>query len=389
MGRIGLIQEPGLKLRAVANPARIIQAALRPLGDYLYNQLKTLAWDCTFDQPKAFPFIQERLQAGLTVHSVDLTDASNYFPLDLQMAVLDTLCPSDHLTGESLNRMYKDAFFDACTSMWLYVDRHGEKKYIRWTRGQPLGLYPSFPAAFLTHGLLLFALNKFEHKNMFFVLGDDVVILDDGLHEKYRNAMMRLKCPISESKSLSSKILAEFAGKIILKDLIIPQLKWRNPSDDSFMDFIRNFGPRAIRLLRPRQRAIADAYYEIPSFMGGLGFNPRGLPLAERIFNALNTLKEVVGDSYLMSYNRLVNKMIYDHKPFWTELFIRPNDFDLKPITLLLRDLLSENIHYSLYGALGYNLFYVDPNLPLKLGGSESHLSLLEKLEQRLSRGLV
>jgi hypothetical protein len=36
VGRIGFIQEPGLKLRAVANPSRLIQAAIRPLGLYLY-----------------------------------------------------------------------------------------------------------------------------------------------------------------------------------------------------------------------------------------------------------------------------------------------------------------------------------------------------------------
>jgi len=376
VGRIGFIQEPGLKLRAVANPSRLIQAAIRPLGLYLYEQMKILPWDCTHDQSKAFPFIQERLRDHHVVHSVDLTDASNFFPLDLQRIVLEKVFPNDP--------DYVDAFLYACTGLWLYKNRFGECRGLRWNRGQPLGLFPSFPSAFLTHGLLLFGLNNNKHEGKFFVLGDDVVILDDGLHDKYRNTMMRLCCPISESKSLSSNLLAEFAGKIVLPNMIVPQLKWRNPSDDSFIDFVRNFGLRAVRLLRPRQRAIALSMVEVPSFMGGLGFNPRGIPLAERVFNALCALKEGVDDSFLMSYNRLVNKLIYTHKPFWTELFIRPTDFDLKSIALVLRCLPREEIHFSLYGALGLNLFHIDPDLPLRIGGSDTHRSLLEKLEQRL-----
>jgi len=40
VGKIGLIQEPGFKLRAVANPNRVYQVALEPLGDCLYDTIR-------------------------------------------------------------------------------------------------------------------------------------------------------------------------------------------------------------------------------------------------------------------------------------------------------------------------------------------------------------
>lgn len=53
VGRIGLIQEAGYKLRAVANPGRVFQRVLEPLGKVLFGLLRNLPWDCTFDQAKA------------------------------------------------------------------------------------------------------------------------------------------------------------------------------------------------------------------------------------------------------------------------------------------------------------------------------------------------
>ena len=83
-----MIQEPGFKLQAVANPGRIYQAALKPLGDALYNLLPSLSWDCTHNQSKPFDVIQDQLHKGLPTFSVDLSDATSHFPLSLQMEAL-------------------------------------------------------------------------------------------------------------------------------------------------------------------------------------------------------------------------------------------------------------------------------------------------------------
>ena len=56
-----LTKDGGLKVRWIANPFRIHQAALEPLKDGLRSFLKDQAWDCTFDQEKPYKAVQEQI----------------------------------------------------------------------------------------------------------------------------------------------------------------------------------------------------------------------------------------------------------------------------------------------------------------------------------------
>jgi hypothetical protein len=244
-GEIHFLQEPGFKCRSIASPYRIHQLALKPLGDVLYNTLKFLPWDCTHQQDKAYPVIQKFLKNSKIVHSIDLTSFTDVFPLELQMQVLY------EIFGD--NNPHVLAFKAVSEGRWS--SSIGE---IRWNKGQPLGLYPSFALAGLTHGLLLALLAGVYHQQ-FFVRGDDVIILDDNLYERYIKTLELLECPWSPDKTISSNVIAEFAGKIILSDAIIPQFKWRNISDNNFIDICRNHGVRIRSLLSSKQRVVFDA----------------------------------------------------------------------------------------------------------------------------------
>lgn len=268
-GKISLIQEPGYKLRYVSNPGRIFQCVLKPLQTALDSFNKSSEWDCTHDQSKAFPVIQERLAQGKMVHSIDLTGATDYFPLSTQEHLLRLMC----------NREDINLFSELSQASWEFP-RVGQ---VRWTRGQPLGLNPSFAAFALTHGHLLLGLLNKPFNNEFFVLGDDVVILDDQLAEDYYSFMSFIQSPISYHKCLSSSNLSEFGGKLIGKNIVIPQYKWRDISDDSFIDLAKMIGHRSIRLFRPRQVKVLKELSLVPDFLGGLGWNPNGLPLEDRL----------------------------------------------------------------------------------------------------------
>jgi len=377
VGRIGLIQEAGYKLRAVANPARVYQQALRPLKTKLLDVIKVLPWDCTHNQSIPFDYIQSNLAGGKKTYSVDLSGATDYFPLDLQMTVLRSMLPR--------NPDYTGLFFDLSRAPWGYRNTK-----IRWTKGQPLGLEPSFPAFALTHGLLLYALNGYKHENAFFVLGDDVTILDESLHRKYRATLVDLGCPVSESKSIESSVLAEFGGKIITSKSVIPQHKWRVPSDDSFVDITRNYGMGALKLLRPRQRRIIKKLIDVPEFMGGLGFNPKGIPLDERILKHLNLFDREKRMSYLMSYNRKIQSLnYYEHHnsderksfPNYRNIRVTAADLDQRSIALVLSFLPSM---ISWYEVLGTNLFDVAPDLHLDIQGEGKRVTTLEHYENVL-----
>lgn len=308
VGRIGLIQEAGLKLRAVANPGRVFQRVLEPFGKVLYTILNKLPWDCTFQQDKADLAISARLQLGKKVHSVDLSGATDYFPLDLQEIVLRRIF-SDF-------PRYADLFVEISKSEWSVPSGFPEhllssRHTLRWSKGQPLGLFPSFASFAITHGLLLQGLLGKEYEEEFFILGDDVVILDDELYERYRSALDRMKCPVSESKTLSSTVLAEFRSILFTRKERIFQFKWRRLSDDSFVDIIR-CSPNLKPLLLPRQRKVVETIQGLPSEMGGLGWNPKGLPLGDR----LEPFMELILQPYepkdrLMGYNRLITNMLY------------------------------------------------------------------------------
>jgi len=275
VGKIAFIQEPGYKLRYVASPYRVFQEALRPLGDYLYGVARSLDWDCTHDQTKAFKPVQEALARGCTVHSVDLTSATDMFPLELQVAVVRALVGPKNLD-------YVDLWKTLSRGLW--DSQFGE---LQWKKGQPLGMYPSFAAFTITHGILLWYLSGGAYSGQFYVLGDDVVILDDDLYSKYVECLSCIGCPYSESKTVSSSELAEFAGRIITSNWVIPSYKWRSVSDDNFIDLCKALGPRSRRLLRPRQRVIFDM---VKHLMEPIGLN-FSYPGSDYLSMLRNTMK--------------------------------------------------------------------------------------------------
>ena len=253
-GEVHYIQEPGYKLRAVASPYRVHQLALRHIGDSLGKIVRSLPWDCTFDQERSFPIIQEVLRSGRCVHSVDLSNATDYFPLDIQLMILRSVYGDidDIKLIERISRM----------------DWKSSLGTVRWNRGQPLGLYPSFFMFTLSHGIILQALS--ESDGQFLVVGDDVVIFDDELFRKYLNLLEYLGCPHSPEKSISSRVLAEFGGKVITKTKVIPQLKWRKMSNDSFLDLAKLLGRKSRSLMTKRQQKVFDS---VKSLLPPVGCN--------------------------------------------------------------------------------------------------------------------
>lgn len=242
---IPLTKDGGWKVRWIASPYRIHQMALNPLGSALFKTLRDLPWDCTFDQTKPYKHVQEHLRSGGTAFAVDLSSATDHFPLDLQVSVLMALFPQGKHQVELFRELSRSAW-DA---------REYGVHY--WTNGQPMGLYPSFPAFALTHGVLLDYLSG-GVPGRFFVLGDDVIILHRPTYEAYIATMDVLGCPFSPSKTIVSDRVTEFAGKIITPERIVSAYKWRDVSSKNFMDLMRTFGQRFRTQLRPRERRVYD-----------------------------------------------------------------------------------------------------------------------------------
>jgi hypothetical protein len=280
-GKIAFIQERGGKLRAVANPFRPFQAALTPFSLYLMSVLQDQPWDCTFNQEDGIQFVQESLSMGHTCFCVDLSDATNNFPLNLQIKVLKKMLRK----ASSLADPVKDGLilFEKLSRGRWFDKNNPNSNYTRWTKGQPLGLYPSFFAFALTHGLLLknLSIGLGITENSFRVLGDDVVIINKRLYEDYVSSLTRMGCPISMDKTIVSSSVAEFAGKIITPDGVVSPEKWQPYSASNPIGPLCSLGPSGIRFVPQHVRKKVSAFAALPEPIG-IGLNPRGLSLEDR-----------------------------------------------------------------------------------------------------------
>jgi hypothetical protein len=260
-GIIAFIQEPGAKLRSVASPYLVHQMALRHFGKSLYRFVRSLPWDCTHDQSKPFERLRESLCRGREISSIDLSSATDHFPLVVQLVAARCLFGNQ-----------PDIALFECLSRSTWRSPLGN---LRWEKGQPLGLYPSFGLFTLTHGLVLWHLNGCRHDDEFFVVGDDVVILKPELAQAYKDILRQMGVPWSPAKTVTSDQLCEFAGKVITQKGVIPQLKWREVSNDNFLDVCRLLGPRSRALLTSRQRKVFDLVKHCVQ-PHGLNFSFRG-----------------------------------------------------------------------------------------------------------------
>lgn len=308
---VPLTKDGGWKVRWIASPYRIHQLALKPFGECLYRLLDQLPWDCTSNQHRAFPYIQEHLRKGHPCFSVDLTSATDYFPLSVQLTVLRSLSSNQDW------QMAVDLFSDLSRAKWF--SPIGE---IQWKKGQPMGLFPSFASFALSHGIVLSLLST--KPSSFFVLGDDVVILDPILYERYLKVLCMLECPHDPHKTLVSSEVAEFAGKVITASSVFPQYKWREVSDDSFLDQMRNFGQRFSQQLRPRQLRV---YNRVARLYPPIGCNHSIGPakgLSEVIaMTELFEKKDGTGRKFDASFLRRLFRLLEPDNP--ASLFYRLN----------------------------------------------------------------
>jgi hypothetical protein len=83
-GNLAFLSEPGLKTRVVFVGNPWIQGALRSSMVILQRELLKLSTDCTFDQDRGRSFLREGLSEGKTMHSIDLSQATDNFPFSLQ-----------------------------------------------------------------------------------------------------------------------------------------------------------------------------------------------------------------------------------------------------------------------------------------------------------------
>lgn len=162
-----------VKVRVVAILDYYSQTVLRPLHSYLFRVLKKIPQDCTFSQGG----FKEHLKSWKRYHSVDLTAATDRFPITVIQMVLESKLPTK----------YVNAWRDIMVKFPFKLQ--GSEKYISYNTGNPMGAYSSWPSFAVAHHFLIYHCCRsigMEWKTApYFLLGDDILIGDDTLAEAY------------------------------------------------------------------------------------------------------------------------------------------------------------------------------------------------------------
>jgi hypothetical protein len=206
LGQLRKLFEANGKVRVVAVTDWWTQALLKPLHDGLYGILRTIPMDGTFDQLGPIERLRG-LRPQSTLHSFDLSAATDRLPVALQVQVLKAL--GFHASGAW-------ALLLVGREWWL------GPKPVRYAVGQPMGAYSSWAMLALTHHVVVqVAAARAGYIGTFpyyAVLGDDLVIADAQVAKNYQVLMSYLGVPINLSKSLVSERTLEFAKRWVHMD---------------------------------------------------------------------------------------------------------------------------------------------------------------------------
>jgi len=255
VGKISaLVKDRGLKIRYIANPLIGIQLGTSRLQQACDLLLQRLPESLVHDQQAIFEWVKPILDKDLPVWSIDLTAATDNFPLEVQTRLLSRLFPT----------------LEEDISLWARVSRsywktpHGT---VRYRTGQPMGVACSFAAFSLTHTLLIRSLGG--NQTNFRVCGDDVIITDRAIALRYCEVMKEIGVEISLSKSLMGMEIAEFAGRTIDKHGPWQSYKASklNLSADP-LGYVRQYGLAALSMYPTSVRPMIAFFSRLPGFLG-------------------------------------------------------------------------------------------------------------------------
>jgi hypothetical protein len=251
LGKLGIKEEPG-KVRVFAMVDWWTQMALRPLHDLVFKILERIKQDGTHDQGKAVRLAQTYLARKGVAHCFDLSAATDRLPVLLQSFLVNHLLPG---TGQLWAHLLVGRSYEVPTSL----RRLGMKipKSILYAVGQPMGALSSWAMLALTHHFIVqFAAYQSGSSRWFeayVVLGDDIVIFDDAIADKYLLIMKDLGVEINLVKSVQSFDSFEFAKRFFTKGVDVSPLSFKeldvaSASLDAMLQLVQRFQGSGLRL---------------------------------------------------------------------------------------------------------------------------------------------
>lgn len=313
VGRIVPIKDKAGKIRNIAMTCYTINKTLGPIHRWLFSLLEKFPCDSTKQQKGIDKMVIETTNHS-ACESKDLSSATDRLPLIVQRRILQSLLY--YCAGYTRDQAYKLSWYwhELLASLTFSTP---DGNTIRYAVGQPMGVYTSWPMLSLTNHIIAltakysclvedYGVNiNYEsgagrelrtfYLSGYSVCGDDIVIYDKRVAEKYHYLMESLGVRVNRLKSFSTEkgasvSTAEFCKKLVVNGNIV--------SGQSLKVILRGLGiddgyniqplllPQVFAALRAlktgktlskRQLSVvANSYprvlHHIPLEFGGLGF---------------------------------------------------------------------------------------------------------------------
>nr|QDH86886.1 MAG: RNA-dependent RNA polymerase [Mitovirus sp.] len=202
-GVLSYVKDPEAKLRIIAISDYYTQLFLKPIHNIILFILRGSFNICdrTFTQDPMHKWEENEH----SFWSLDLSSATDRFPIDLQRRLLVRI----------FNEKFAHSWSYLLSNRKFTTPNGGTVKY---STGQPMGTYSSWAVFTLTHHLVVHYcafLEGYKDFNQYIILGDDIVIKNDKVAKRYIDIISLLGVEVSLNKTHVSKDTYEFAKRWI------------------------------------------------------------------------------------------------------------------------------------------------------------------------------
>jgi hypothetical protein len=226
-GKIATKVEPAGKVRVFAIVDYWTQCALKPLHDFVFEVLRSIPQDGTFHQERPVRELLKRAPKGAVFHSFDLSAATDRCPVALQELVVAVMY------GVTFAATWRELLVGRSYHVPRARKEPGRlPRTVKYAVGQPMGAYSSWAVFALTHhAIVQFAAYLSGHKGWFklyALLGDDIVIADVNVANRYKRLCKWLGMGIGISKSMvNDNLSCEFAKKVFVQGKDCAAFPWK------------------------------------------------------------------------------------------------------------------------------------------------------------------
>lgn len=227
-GRLSVKIEPAGKARVFAMVDYWTQVALKPLHDWIFSVVREIPQDGTFNQMEPVTRLLKKVGTDQRIHSFDLSAATDRIPVLIQGLLLVQIFGRHFAATWRALLCGRDYYLGATHTKAAGLGSKGVN--LRYAVGQPMGAFSSWAMLALTHhAMVQFSAYRAGSQDLWFglyaVLGDDIVIADDGVAREYRRLCETIGLEIGIAKSLVAKgKTLEFAKKFFFQGELVSGL---------------------------------------------------------------------------------------------------------------------------------------------------------------------